>query len=374
MLLVGAGLLLQSFWRLMRVDPGFRTEGLVTMQINLPPAKYPSERDAESFYRRLFDQLRPLPGVLSAATGSLLPFGDGNTANEVAIDGRPPETDGTSPSADWRLVSPGYFRTMGITLAQGRDFEDHDSTDPQGVAIVSSTMARRYWPGGDPIGRRVKPGGSRNWMTVVGIAGDVTQRGLDEPPAPMVYYCAYKANWNPMSLVVRTDADVSAIAAAVRGVVRSIDRELPVSNVSTVEDLRAASVAPQRFNMLMLVIFAAVALSLAAVGIYGVMAYSVTQRTHEIGIRMALGSRPRDVLRLIVGQAMRLTIAGIVLGSGAALALTRLMQSLLFGVSATDLATFLAVPALLAAVALAACYLPARRATKVDPTIALKYE
>ena len=372
-LLVGAGLLLRSFWRLTRVDPGFAPAGVVTMKINLPESKYPSAGEIQTFYEALFARLRAHPGVAGVATVSIVPFGYGNTANEVVIEGRPDDPGGAKASADWRLVSPGYFRAMGIPLHEGRDFESRDGAGP-GVVVVSEAMARRYWPGADPIGKRMRPRGGKDWMTVVGVAGDVAHRGLDEAPAPLLYFCAYSSNWNPMSLVVRTGSDPASVTTAARDAVHALDRDLPVSEVSTLESLRDASVAPQHFNTLLLALFAVLALTLASVGIYGVMAYAVSQRTHEIGIRMALGSPRRDVLRLIVAQAMRPTLAGIVLGLTAALAATRLMQSLLFGVSPRDPVTFLAVAAILVAVALAACLVPARRASRVDPMTALRYE
>ena len=372
-LLIGAGLLLRSFWRLTRVDPGFVPTGVVTMKINLPASKYPSASEMQTFYEALFERLRAQPGVAGVATVSIVPFGYGNTAMEIAIEGLHDDPGGAKPSADWRLVSPGYFKAMGIPLHAGRDFEPRDGAGP-GVVVVSEAMARRYWPGADPIGKRMRPVSGKDWVTVVGVAGDVAHRGLDEPPAPLAYYCAYQSNWNPMSLVVRAGSDLSAVTTAARGAVRSLDRDLPVSDISTIESLREASVAPQHFNTLLLALFAVLALMLASVGIYGVMAYAVSQRTHEIGIRMALGSRRRDVLRLVVAQAMRPTLAGIVIGLGAALAATRLMQSLLFDVSPTDPATFFSVPAILVAVSLAACLLPARRATRVDPMSALRYE
>jgi putative ABC transport system permease protein len=255
---------------------------------------------------------------------------------------------------------------MRIPLHAGRDFQGSDGEGP-GVVIVTGTMAKRYWGGADPIGKRLRPGNARDWITVVGVVGDVAHRGLDEDPAPLMYFCSYQANWNPMSLIVRTRSDIGAAATTVRATVKAIDRDLPVSDISTLEALQSASVAPRRFNMLMLGLFAVLALVLASVGIYGVMAYAVTQRTHEIGIRMALGSSRSDVLRFVVAQAMRPTLAGVVLGLAASLASSRLMQSLLFGVSPIDPITFAAVPVILAAVALAACAVPARRASRVDP-------
>ncbi len=373
-LLVGAGLLTRSYWRLQGVDPGFARDHLLAVQINLPQARYPNDADGVAFYRSLLERVAAVPGVRSAALGSSLPFEGGNTANEVTIEGKPPGSIGSSPSADWRIASPGYFRTLLIPLRSGREFTEQDGgPGTPGVIIVSETMARRFWPGEDPLGKRLKPGRSPLWQTVIDVAADARHTQLDAELRPMMYF-PYEGSWNPMSLAVRTAGEPASMAPTVRAVVRSLDPRLPLATARTLDVLVAESVGPRRFPMALLVVFAGMALALASLGLYGVTSYSVARRTHEIGVRMALGARPADVVRMIVGQGARLILAGLLAGLLSALALGKVLSGLLFGVGPRDPLTLVGVSVLLTGVALLAAYLPARRAVRIDPMIALRCE
>jgi putative ABC transport system permease protein len=378
-LLIGAGLLINSFLRLSNVDPGFRADNLLTMQVVLPQLKYPDHARRSAFYTDLLSRVEALPGVKSAAVTNWIPLVLQGDSVGITIEGQPAPPPGQELIVVTRVVSPHYFRTMGIQFLQGRDFdEQRDRADSPAVVVISETMARRFWPGEDPVGKRLTPGRPDNpddWCEVVGIVKDVRQFHLDADPKPQMYFTYEQAGlFAPRHVIVSTEVEPLSLAATVRKTVWEIDKDQPVSDISTMEDVLSESVARQRFSMLLLGIFAAVALALAAVGIYGVMSYSVAQRTREIGIRMALGAQGRDVLKLVIGQGMRLAFIGVTVGLIGAFALTRLMQSLLFGVSATDWLTFVVIAFLLAVVALLACYLPARRATKVDQMIALRYE
>jgi predicted permease len=379
-LLIGAGLLINSFLRLRSVDPGFNADNLLTMKVVLPRLKYPDPVRRTAFYDELLQRVSSLPGVQSAGVTTNLPLTFKGNNGGVTIEGRPEPAPDERPIVITRTVSPDYFRTMNIPVLKGRQFSPQDTADKPGVVIVSEATARQFWPGEDAIGKRIKLGGFNSdapWLSVVGVAKDVRQFELDIAPKPQAYFPYAQMTYSylaPRDLVVRTSGDPLGLAAAVRGEVWAIDKDQPVSNVATMEQILSNSVARQRFNMLLLVIFAAVALVLAAVGIYGVISYSVTQRTHEIGIRMALGATSKDVLTLVVGQGLKLVSAGVGIGLGSAFVLTRLMQSLLFGVSATDPTTFAAISAVLVAVAMLASYVPARKATKVDPMVALRYE
>jgi putative ABC transport system permease protein len=374
-LLISAGLLLRSFWRLQDVNPGFQADHLLTMRINLPRNRYQDNPRAWQFYKRLVEETGALPGVQAVGVTSGVPMGGGNTATDIGIEGKPAATDGKQPSADWRIVSPGYFRTMGIPV-RGREFDDRDTGDSQPVTIISEEMARRYWPGDDPIGKPVvvMSFGNRPF-TIVGVVGDVRSLALDSDPNPVVYVAtAAAATWNPMNLVVRTSGEPTAQVSAVRSTLGSIDPNVPVYDVRTVDELLASSLGSRRFTMFLLATFAAVALLLACVGLFGVMAYLVSQRTHEIGVRLALGARPGDVFRLIIGRGMALAAAGSALGLAGAWAIGRFLESMLYQIKPADPLTFVSAPILLLAVALLACYVPARRAMKVDPMVALRYE
>ncbi|HVG22311.1 MAG TPA: ABC transporter permease [Blastocatellia bacterium] len=379
-LLIGAGLLINSFLRLRSVDAGFNAANLLTMKVVLPRLKYPDPVKRTAFYDEMLRRIQSLPGVQSAGVITNLPLTfRGNNAG-VTIEGRPEPAPDERPIVITRAISPDYFRTMNIPLLKGREFSPHDTPDAVGVVVIGETTARQFWPGEDAIGKRIKLGpfnSDEPWLSVVGVAKDVRQFELDIDPKPQVYFPYSQMTYTflaPRDLVVRTAGDPLSLASAVRGEVWAVDKDQPVSNISTMEQILSNSVARQRFNMLLLAIFAGVALLLAAVGIYGVISYSVTQRTHEIGIRMALGATSSDVLKLVVWQGLKLVSVGVVIGLSSAFVLTRLMQSLLFGVSATDPVTFASISAALVAVAMLASYIPARKATKVDPMVALRYE
>jgi putative ABC transport system permease protein len=377
-LLIGAGLLINSFLRLRNVDPGFRADNLLTMRVVLPLPKYAEFERRSAFYTELVQRVQNLAGVKSAAVTTNLPlYRQGNSIG-VSIEGQAPLPPGQENIVVTRIISPGYFDTMSIPLLSGRQFTDQDiSTSPR-VVVISETMARRYWPGQDAIGKRIGAGDierPEDWIQVVGVVKDVRQFDLTAEPRPQMYL-PYR-QWGffeSRDLVVKTEVDPASLAATVRRTVWEIDRDQPVSNIRTMDEILSESIARQRFSMLLLAIFAGVALILAAVGIYGVMSYSVAQRTHEIGIRMALGAQSGAVLKLAVGYGLKLVIAGVVIGLIAAFALTRVMSTLLFGVTATDPTTFTLISLLLVGVAAIASYIPARRATKVDPIIALRYE
>lgn len=379
-LLAGAGLLIRSFQRLRQVDLGFQPDNLLTMRMVLPFQKYPKPETRRAFYDELLRRVNGLPGVQSAGMISFLPLSTSGMKFSFSVEGRTAPSDMNLPFALYRVVSPDYFRAMGIPLRHGRFFDTRDSADSMPVAIVNRRLAEQFWPGEDPTGKRLKIGplDSRNpWATVVGVVGDVRQAGLyGEQQSEL--YMPYAQEWRPWvaprDLVVRTKGDAASLAAAVREAVWAVDKDQPVSDIRTMDQVFAAAISRERFQMLLLTLFATLALVLACVGLYGLISYAVAQRTHEIGVRMALGAEPRDVLRLVIRQGMLLTFAGLLLGIAGGLAATRVMTDLLYGVTATDAVTFITVGGLLLVVALLACYVPARRATKVDPLIALRYE
>ena len=377
-LLIGAGLLINSFLRLRNVDPGFRADNLLTMRIVLPKPRYEQFERRSAFYTDLVQRVQSLAGVRSAAVTTNLPLYRQGNSISISIEGQPAPPPGQERIVVTRIISPGYFETMSIPLLRGRQVTEQDTETTPNVVVISETMARRYWPGEDAVGKRIAAGrvtSPEDWIQVVGVVKDVRQFELNAEPKPQMYLSYRQAGFfEPRDLVVKTDVDPSSLAATVRKSVWEIDKDQPVSNIQTMEEILADSIARQRFSMLLLAIFAGVALVLAGVGIYGVMSYSVAQRTHEIGIRMALGAQTGAVLKLAVGYGMKLVIAGIVIGLIAAFALTRVMATLLFGVTATDPTTFTLISLLLVAVAALASYVPARRATRVNPIIALRYE
>jgi len=378
-LLVGAGLLLRSFAHLLAVDPGFRPDSLLTLRLSLSERGYDPPQKMVPFYETLIDGVRGLPGVRAAGLVSKLPVQDeGGDADGYVVEGR--EQPGpVQPNALMNVAFPGYFRTLGIPLVRGRDFSSADRGDTLPVAIVDETLARRYWPDGDAIGKRVRFGwdtSARAWMTIVGVAGNVKHSGLAALGYPHIYMpSAQQPDRLPqMYLAVRTTADPSTVAAAVRAQVRQLDPNVPVFAVRTMPEIVATSLDSQRLTNLLLGGFAAVALVLAAVGIYGVMSLSVAGCMQQFGIRMALGAQPGDVFRLVLREGMGIAAAGAGLGVVGALGAARYLRTLLFEVSPVDPATFGAVAAVIGAAALAACYLPARRATRVDPMAVLRSE
>ncbi len=380
LLLIGAGLLINSFLRLRSVDPGFRTDNLLTMEVVLPGTKYSDPARRAAFYTDLLRRVEALPGVKSAAVTTNLPLYPQGNSISFSIEGRPDPATGRKPTVVTRVISPQYFSTMGIQFLQGRQLSEQDKADSPAVAVISETFARRFWPNEDPLGKRITPGRADStdpddWITIVGVAKDVRQFELDAEPKPQMYLSYEQAGFfEPNDLVVSTSVEPLSLAPAVRKAVWEVDKDQPVSNVKTMEDILSGSIARQRFSMLLLGIFAGLALVLAAVGIYGVVSYSVAQRTREIGLRMALGAQAADVVKMVVGQGLKLVLIGVAFGLAAAFVLTRVMSSLLFGVSATDPLTFIIISLVLVGVALVASFIPARSATKVDPMIALRAE
>jgi putative ABC transport system permease protein len=374
-LLICAGLLIKSVMRLRDVDPGFKSDHIVTMNVWLPSVKYPKAPDWNSFFNRMIERIKALPGVEAAAVTSVLPVSDNFDRRTIEVEGQP-KGPGENPDVDNYMITPDYLSAMSIPLRQGRALTSQDTENAPLAVLVSETMARKLWPGADPIGKRVRfynsdPAVQRPWRTVVGVVHDVKQYGLDTAGTMAMYEPIAQFPASAMTLVVRTIPNPSGLITAIRREILALDKDQAVFSIATMEQLLADSISLRRFSMFLLGLFASLALILAAVGIYGVIAQSVSQRTHEIGIRMALGAQAHDVLKLIVRQGMSLTVVGIVVGLVGALALTRLLANLLFGVGATDPATFLWIPALLAAVSFLACYIPAHRAAKLNPLTAL---
>jgi len=378
-LLVGAGLLIKGFSRLRSVNPGFNPQEVMTMHLQLPVARYAEIPPQTQFRRELLARLNSFPGV-NAAMITDIPFGSDYLDHSIVIDGRPPVPVGAEPDVQTLSVMGDYFRVMQIPVRAGRGFTDMDREGQPFVAVVNETFVEKFFPHENPLGARFDWARSKpphHWMTIIGVVQDVKYWGLNQPVDPAVYapFSQSDEAWRRwMTLAIRTPGPSKTLVDEVKRQVWSLDRQIPVSDIQSMNGLMAESLAQQRFNMLLLGLFAAFALILSAVGIYGLMAYAVSQRTHEIGVRVAVGAQQRDVLRLIVGGGAKLAFFGIVIGIAAALGLTHLMASLLFEVTPTDPETFAAVAVLLAAVALVACYIPARRATRVDPMVALRYE
>jgi putative ABC transport system permease protein len=394
-LLIAAGLMIRSFYLLQKVNPGFSDEHLTSFSVSLPQKKYATEEQQASFYNRLLENIRALPGVESAAAASGLPLGNNGWQTSFVIDGQPVPPREQIPLMEACLVTPDYFKAMNIPVLRGRVFTDRDdrshlagrdlsklNENQRAIAglnsiVIDEEFAKRYWPNEDPVGKRVRLGTENDAprLEVLGVVGRVKMESLNQNSDRVQGYFPYNQTPdNSMTVIIKGAADPNQLISSVRGAIKEIDPDQPIYSVRTMNEIRAESVAGERLNLTLLSLFAGIALVLAIVGIYGVMSYSVTQRTHEIGIRMAIGARPRDVFKMVLGQGMKLALIGVVLGLGFAFALTRLMETMLFGVEPTDKLTFAAISIMLITVALLACYLPGRRATKVEPTISLRYE
>jgi putative ABC transport system permease protein len=394
-LLISAGLLIRSFYLLQKVNPGFSDEQLTTFSVSLPQKKYANEEVRQSFYNRLLENIRALPGVESAAAASGLPLGNNGWQTSFLIDGRPEPPRDQTPLMEACLVTPDYFKAMNIPILRGRVFADSDdrshlagrdlsklNENQRAIAgvnkiVIDEEFAKRYWPNEDAVGKRVRFGPAADGLLseVIGVVGRVKMDSLNQNSDRVQGYFAF--NQNPqggMTVVIKGASDPNQLISSVRGVVKALDPDQPIYSPRTMDEIRAESVASERLNLTLLSLFAGIALVLAIVGIYGVMSYSVTQRTHEIGIRMAIGARPLDVFKMIIGNGMKLALLGVAIGLAGAFVLTRFMATMLFGVAPTDAMTFGSISVLLILVALLACYLPGRRATKVEPTISLRYE
>ena len=394
-LLIGAGLLIRSFYLLQKVNPGFSHEHLTSFSISLPEKKYATEETRASFYNRLLENIRSLPGVESTAAASGLPLGNNGWQTSFLIDGRPAPPRDQTPLMEACLVTPDYFKAMNIPVLRGRVFNDRDDrshlagrdlsklteNERPGAGltaiVIDEEFARRYWPNEDAVGKRVRMGTDPNGpvLEVIGVVGRVKMESLNQNSDRVQGYFAFnQLPLGGMTVIIKGASDPNQLISSVRSAVREIDPDQPIYSPRTMDDIRAESVAPERLNLTLLSLFAGIALVLAIVGIYGVMSYSVTQRTHEIGIRMAIGARPLDVFKMILGHGMKLALIGVGVGLVGAFLLTRLMATMLFGVQPTDATTYGVISILLIGVALLACYLPGRRATKVEPTISLRYE
>ena len=394
-LLIGAGLLIRSFYLLQKVNPGFSHEHLTSFSISLPEKKYATEETRSSFYNHLLENIRALPGVETTAAASGLPLGNNGWQTSFVIDGRPLPPRDQTPLMEACLVTPDYFKVMNIPVLRGRVFNDRDDrshlvgrdlskltdVEKQGAGlnsiVIDEEFAKRYWPNEDPVGKRVRMGADPKApvLEVLGVVGRVKMESLNQNSDRVQGYFAFnQVPLGGMTVVIKGASDANQLISSIRGAVRELDPNQPIYSVRTMDEIRAESVAPERLNLTLLSLFAGIALVLAIVGIYGVMSYSVTQRTHEIGIRMAVGARPLDVFKMILGHGMKLALIGVGIGLVGAFLLTRLMATMLFGVEPTDATTYGAISILLIAIALLACYLPGRRATKVEPTISLRYE
>jgi len=375
LLLVGAGLMIQTFWKLHRQSAGYRTEGILTLQTAAPSGRYPTGPQAVQLVRRIRQEFAAIPGIVSVAGTTAVPLLDG-WGRSFTAEGAPLLALKDAPLINHIVVTPGYFRTLGIPLLEGRDFDETDGKNPL-VTILDAGLAHRYWPHETAVGKRVRygpPESNEPWHTVIGVAGETRNQNLRKLGRNSVYLPLGEFAFASLAYLVRTGNGLADPANSLRTRLREIDRSVAVSRVINLENVVAQSIWQERFFSTIIAVFAALALLLAVVGLYGVMAYTVSQRTHEMGIRMALGASAGQIRRMVLLQSGRLLATGLVLGTVAAASLTRLVQSQLYGVSPTDPSTFAAVTALLAAAALLASYLPARKATKVDPMLALRQE
>jgi putative ABC transport system permease protein len=377
-LLIASGLLIRSYQRLSNIEPGFSLDNVMTMELRVPARRYREPHQKINFFRELLGSVKSLPGVVSVGAAQSLPLRGPIYTDPVLVDGQPVPPVGQEPHIRQNIVTSDFFNAMGIPLTKGRTFTEQETWETGGVLIVNEAFARRFFGNEDPLGKRIRAGEDKPWRTVVGVAADTVQDGFEGKTIEETYYPYVNPGGDPplsfLSFVIRTSVDPESVTGGVRGEVRRLDPNLPVSQVLTTRALADRAMAGRRLTLLLLGTFAGVALVLAAVGIYGVMSYAVSQRTHEIGIRMALGARPRDVRWLILSNGLLLTLAGVAAGLVTAFLLTRVMASLLYGVSETDPLTYASVAVLLTAVALLACYLPARRALRVDPLVALRQE
>ena len=377
MLLIGAGLAIRSFMRVQQIDPGLRTDHLITMTLNAPRIRYPDEARTTAFYKNVIDSVSAAPGVESAAVSSALALGGGGfyLGRVFLVEGQPEPPASSDFPAQWNVVSPGYFTTTGIALLKGRDFEERDNAAANKVIIINATMARRVFGDEVPLGKRIRSWRDENELReIVGVVEDVRYYGRDDELRGLVYVPHAQDAWRSMALTVRTHTDPARTASAIRSQIAAVDKDLAIANVETMTTILNRSVAPRRALMVLLAGFGVIAGLLAVIGIYGVLSYTVAGRAQEIGVRIALGATSRDVLRLVIGHGMKLTLLGVGIGAGAAFGLTRFMSTILYGISPTDVVTFIGVSLILAGVALAACFVPARRATRVDPIEALRYE
>lgn len=378
-LLVGAGLMIRSFAKLSQVDPGVKSAEVMTMGVAVLPKQYPEDWQVTQIYSQILERAASAPGVLSAAAISDLPLTGSNISDSFTIEGRPPIAKEAEPSTEYHIITPRYFESMGIPLLSGRDVAPTDTKQSPNVVVINDVLARRHFAGENPLGHRLKlQGQERDPLLIIGVVGNARQLGLDQQLTPELYVPFLQdplsLNYRSMTIVARSKSDPGAIAGPLRAAVTSVDKSLPVYAFKPMTEYLHDSLSRRRFNLVLLSVFGGVALLLAAVGIYGVISYGVTQRTHEMGIRMALGAQTLDVLRLVVRQAMVLVLGGVGIGILASLALTRLMKGLLFSISVTDPITFVAIAVVMILIALLACLIPARRATKVDPLVALRYE
>jgi len=378
-LLIAAGLLMQSFWRLQSVDPGFQADNVLAVNVSPPQASYPEASDVTGFYRDLLPQLAALPGVITVGGVRTPPLSGSLPPNDIDIENFDPSEDGPPMNSDVQVVTPGYFQTLGVPLLEGRTFDDRDQLDGEIVAVIDEVLVKRFFPGGeDPIGRKIRQSGAE-WSTIIGVVGGVHQEALDIEPRANLYlvHAQTPVTWFPvrdMTVLLRAGVEPLGLVGAVRQVVADRDANLPVYQVTTMNETVATSTANERFSMFLQLVFATVALALAVVGIYGVLSYSVAQRTQEIGIRMALGAEHGTILRLVVGQGMALVVVAMAVGVLGAASAAQLLSSLLYGISPRDPLTYIAVISILGLVAALACYIPARRASAVSPQTALRFD